>query len=181
MPADPISDAYLRFDTEITHASGDRAELKRIRCRIRAAALDSDDRAELLERAKYTPGCFPPEIEIEAPPYPSLAYRLLLLKVADAVSDRRRLQRLRRQIRDEEWFDDENERQDLLEHARWQSGRTTLDVEEWLLQPLTHSEITGYRWASQSEGGLRVLTEEQADEMLSQPGAIDLRPKPSGA
>lgn len=67
-----LSDTYVRFDGEITQASGNRAELKRIRRRIRRADLDDQERAGLLERARFVPGCFPPEVELADEP-PALA------------------------------------------------------------------------------------------------------------
>jgi hypothetical protein len=64
MTLEHLSDAYVRFDVEIGESSHDRAELKRIRRRLRQADLDSEERDELLERARYVAGCFPPEVEL---------------------------------------------------------------------------------------------------------------------
>lgn len=53
--------AYERFTEEIAAAEGERAALKKVRRRIRAhPTLDDDERAELLEQARYVPGCLPP-------------------------------------------------------------------------------------------------------------------------
>jgi hypothetical protein len=58
--------AYERLYLAVDAAAGDRRRLKRVRRRIRANRLiDETERAELLELAKYVPGCKPDPLMLD--------------------------------------------------------------------------------------------------------------------
>jgi hypothetical protein len=56
---------YERLAADAGRALGDRRRLKDLRRRIRRDPTVSDaERTELMERARYVPGCIPPVLEL---------------------------------------------------------------------------------------------------------------------
>lgn len=63
-PVEP-STAFIRLFSLVDEGSGDRQALKRLRRRIRANhGLDDGERAELLKRALFVPGCKPAPVAL---------------------------------------------------------------------------------------------------------------------
>lgn len=57
--------AYVVLFGEVEHAIGDRRRLKDLRRRIRRRPdLTDAERGELLDSARYAPGCIPPLLEL---------------------------------------------------------------------------------------------------------------------
>jgi hypothetical protein len=60
-----VPNDIVSFSRRIEAALGDRAALKRLRRTIRTTrSLTETERAELLDRAQFIPGCIPPALEI---------------------------------------------------------------------------------------------------------------------
>jgi hypothetical protein len=94
--------------------------------------------------------------------------------IAEADGDRVQLKRLRRQVRTDPTLTD-SERAELLEQARYHAGckpvPLTLD-EHGNTRPMTSKELMADRWASETEGGVQLISAEEAEGATLDPGPL---------
>jgi len=65
------SDRFWDHYGDTVQASSDMRAARNLRRRIRRdRTLSDEERAELLERAQYVPGCIPPPVDLVEPPGP---------------------------------------------------------------------------------------------------------------